>query len=261
MQQADLEREKKRANEELAMLLTELVIEPVEARVKALMQEQLYEFERRLEEKLKKQFSVVGKTRDLESQFTGLADSLENLGTKFRGQFEVLSDSIEGRLERAHAGILDGHSDLRQVIEQLDAMCKEFGQKSEHSFSDLRVWLSQSTDELQRQILLNEEKQLERTGQLQEKFEDMPQLLVTGHQRIDSLISSLSQKLSALLEQNRQGVEGMQRIQELTAHQQLMVADQQKDIQRLRYLFIRALWSGSGFGIFILCSVAFLKFY
>lgn len=258
MPQADLEREKQRANEELAVLLTELVIEPIDSQLEVRTREALFDFETRLEDKLKKQFAAVSKARDLESKFSDLGESLEHFGSKLRVGFEGLSHQLVEQSATIQAGVLDGQSELRQLLEQLDTACKDIGQTSEQSFAKVAVQLAQHIEALRLQFVSNEQAQVERASQLQAGLEDLSQLSSTSSQHISSVAALLSKDMSSLLEQSSKSASGLQRMQEFMEQQQLLMAAQQLEIQRLQHSLRRISWPGLIIGLLIFGAVTLI---
>jgi hypothetical protein len=258
MQRADLEREKQRANEELAGLLTELVIEPIDSRLEARTKEALIDFEGRLEEKLKKQFAAVGKVRDLDGSLSGLSQSLEDVGSKLRMGFEGLSHNLVEQSASVHAGVLEGQSKLRQLLEQLDVACKDVGQASEQSFAKASVQLEQHIEGLRLQLVRNEKAKAERASQLHAELEELAQLSSTSSQHISSAAALLSKDMSALLEQSSKSASGLQRMQAFMEQQQLLMAAQQLEIQRLQHSLRRISWFGLVIGLLIFGAVTLI---
>lgn len=258
MQQADLDREKNRANEELAGLLTELVIDPVDRRFESRMREALFDFEGRLEDKLKKQFSTVSKARDLESKFTDLDDKVEHFSSKLRSEIDGLSHQLVEQSVTIQTGILDGQSEFRQLLEQLDTACKDIGQTSEQSFAKVAVQLAQHIESLRLHFDSNEQAQVERASQLQAGLEDLSQLSSTSSQHISSVAALLSKDMSCLLEQSSKSASGLQRMQEFMEQQQSLMAAQQLEIQRLQHSLRRISWSGLIIGLLISGAVTLI---
>lgn len=258
MQQADLDREKKRANEELAGLLTELVIEPVDRRFESRMREALFDFEERLEDKLKKQFSTVSKARDLESKFTDLEDKVEHFSSKLRSEIDGLSHQLVEQSVTTQAGILEGQSELRQLIEQLDTACKGIGHSSEQSFSKQAIQLAQYIEALQLQLVNNEQAQVERFSRLEAGLEDLFQLSSTSSQHISSAAALLREDMSTLLEQNNKSASGLQGMQAFMEQQQLLMAAQQLEMQRLQHSLRRIFLPGFIVGLLISGAVTLI---
>ncbi|MCY1517384.1 hypothetical protein D9M68_520630 [compost metagenome] len=258
MQQADLEREKKRANEELVGLLTELVIEPVDSRFESRTREALFAFEERLEDKLKKQFSAVSKTRDLESKFTELEDGLEHFSSKLRIGIEGFSHDLERQSAAVQASILERQSELWQRLEHLDAVCQDVGQISEQSFVRMSGQLAQHAEWLRSQLASNEQAQVDRVNRLHVELKEISELSVTGSQHMSSVSALLSKDISALLEQSSKCAVDLQTMQKSMEQQQLLIAAQQLEIQRLQDSWRRVSWPGLILGVMILGAVAFI---
>lgn len=258
MQQADLEREKKRANEELAGLLTELVIEPIDSRLEVRTRDALFRFEEHLEERLKKQFAAVSKARDLESKFCDLDESLKQADSKLRVGFEGLSRHLVEQSATIQARVLDCQSELRQLLEQLDIVCKGIRQTSDQSFAKVSAQLEQHIEALRLQLVSNEQAQVERASQLQAGLEDLSQLSSTSSQHISSVAELLSKDMSALLEQSSECASGLQRMQAFMEQQQLLMAAQQLEIQRLQHSLRRISWPGLIIGLLIFGAVTLI---
>ena len=72
MQKEDIEREKQQADEELAGLLSELVVKPIDQLLEERVSNELFNLECNIEENLKKQLTAVSKAKKLEEGFNGL---------------------------------------------------------------------------------------------------------------------------------------------------------------------------------------------
>lgn len=255
MQRADLEREKQQANEELAGLLSELVIEPVDSRLEERLRNGLFSLEGNLEDKLKKQFAVVSKTRDLESKFTELGESLEQVSSRLRNGVEGLAQQLVGQSERVQANFLSSQSALQQLSEQLDTACQGFTEASEHGFTKVSAQLEQQITGFQSQLAINEQVHSERAGQLQSELKGLSRQCSASSQHISSIAALLRNDMSALVEQNGKTAASLQLVQDFIQQHQLLMAAQQLEIQRLRQSLQRISWPCLIIGLLIFSAI------
>ncbi len=95
MQAVDFEVERQQADEELARLLGELVVEPLDSQLGERIQSGLFCFGEELDAKLKRQLTPLGKTRDLERSFEDLGENLEAVERRLQQQLAAVSEQLQ----------------------------------------------------------------------------------------------------------------------------------------------------------------------
>ncbi|HFH2958014.1 hypothetical protein [Pseudomonas aeruginosa] len=243
MQQTDLEREKQRANEELAGILTELVIEPIDARFKEVTENALYGLKQDLEGNLKKQLAGVAKARDLETKLANLEDASEELD-------KVLRKGLGGFSEQS-AAIQVGQLELRQQFEQLNSESKAVAENHERLTADAFAQIARQFDMLRLQIDQIEQFKIERFSHLQAEFASLSQVLSTGHQQSSAVAAQLGKDMTSLLAQSNKSAGDFQQLKEIVEQQQSLISVQQLEVERIRHSLRRSAYAGLVMGLLI----------
>lgn len=252
---ADLEREKQQANEELAGVLNELVIGPIDERLVERLREGLFGLEGNIEDKLKKQFTAVAKTRDLEHKLAELREGLDQLSSEFRTKAGSLSRSLEAHSQSFQAHVLSNHSELQHLRVQMESAHEGLGQTTEQAFSQVSAQLRQHVAELQAQLVRNEQVFDERNERLQLAIGELSQSSSVIREYTSSFAVQLQQGMSGLDEQNGNTAANLLQVHALVQQLQAQAASQKQEMKRLQQSTHRAYWSNLIVGVLALCAI------
>ncbi len=258
MQRDNLELEKQQANEELAVLLTELVIKPIDKRFNEQLEQNLLEFNTALEKYLDGKFFAVAKAEAINTAFLDLDDSLERLRSDILGPIEGLYDNIATQSKLVRGTALKSQAELQSLLERLGAAARDTERKADLVFAELSVRLVRYTEEIRLRISDSEQQQIERASYYRTALNELAELVTARSQQTNSLAAMLNKRISASLEKSTQSASCLENMQELMAQQQTLMAAQRHDIHCLQRLLRRACWSGVSLGVLLLGAIGYV---
>lgn len=249
MQEADFEIERQQADEELTRMLRELVVLPVDSLLEARVRGELFSFGEELDEKLKKQFALVSKRRDISQHF----DVLGELG-KVQGEH---IGQLQGALQQLAAEQQSGSTQLQSCLRE--QLC-QFEQAQLARAEKLQSELSQQAHLQGRQIQEAHVLQQELLTRLAEKLDAAQgNLTSAGQQASRAVLAELKRlaaeqqtqlqvaqsELEGMLDtlQNRAAVD-LLRVQDWMQQQQISLDAQQLEIQNLHRTLRGFAWAG-----------------
>ena len=254
MQKEDIEREKQQADEELAGLLSELVVKPIDQLLEERVSNELFNLECNIEENLKKQLTAVSKAKKLEEGFNGLGDNLEKVESRLRDEVAILKQQLVEKSDGVQASLLNSQLSLNALGGLLEAAFTKWNETSEQ--------MQQKVTDLRPLLAGNEKVVAEHTVYLQAELKELSRLLSEQREAIRqdmslafeqqssvsrqhvSWISTLIHKdLSTLDEQNDRAAANMLLVQEGMQQQRQLLEAQQTEIQYLRQSMQRIFWS------------------
>lgn len=258
----NIEREKQLANEELASLLNELVIKPIDERLEEKLRTGLFSLSVEIDDKLKTLLSTtVAKTRDIDTKVVDLKDQLSDLTDQLSDEFlkkvGVLLQSLDAYGKRVQDHAISNDSKLKNLGEQLDGARERIGQMTEQAFALVATQLKQHVEDLQAQSGRSEQILAERDDLLHTALRKLSQLSAEGSEDIAAVAVQLRQGISGLVEQGEKAVANQSQVQAYLLQLQKQAATQQLEIKRLQRSADRACWSSVIVGAVILCALTY----
>ena len=254
MQKEDIEREKQQADEELAGLLSELVVKPIDQLLEERVSNELFNLECNIEENLKKQLTAVSKAKKLEEGFNGLGDNLEKVESRLRDEVAILKQQLVEKSDGVQASLLNSQLSLNALGGLLEAAFTKWNETSEQ--------MQQKVTDLRPLLAGNEKVVAEHTVYLQAELKELSRLLSeqreairqdmslafeqqssVSSQHVSSISTLLHKDLSTLDEQNDRAAANMLLVQEGMQQQRQLLEAQQTEIQYLRQSMQRIFWS------------------
>lgn len=219
MQTLDFEVERQKADEELARLLGELVVEPIDRQLEEQIRDELFSFGEELDSKLKKQLASVAKNRDLERCFLEIGKNLEGLERKLQHQGTALDERL-GSFEQEQTG----------RIESMQALVRQLAVDQQADTSSLREQLQQHDVALGKRLSSLEQEQAQRIDAMQTLVRQLTVDQQANHVAVDLLLSQLGEQLDttsrAVADRQKQEV------QALAAQFKQQISEQQEQLYR-----------------------------
>ena len=267
MLKEDIELEKQQADEELAAILRDLVIQPIERILEEQIRNHLFDLEYKIEEKLKKQLAVVSKAKKLEDAFNELDDKLKSVELSLNAKLAEIKQQLISRHEDIKSDFLHNRSSLDFMLSQIENMKIYFNDsndKLELLKSNLvNIENSHKTHVSSIKNSINDHYKniLQQVAGLKSEFHSDQQLIFEKNQcanndyknllkdiniqlieKLNSNAINLRKDLSSLEKQGSDYISNMHLMEKNFQQINLLFETQKNEILHLRKIIIRSLW-------------------